>query len=141
MQPVPYLFFKGNCRAAVTRYAEIFGVTPEIMDFSSMPKEARDEMPGTPDDAVMHASLKIGDGWIYASDESDQNAQPMAGCNVNLSFKTEAETVRVFEALAKGGEVRMPLMPLFFAPLFGALTDEFGIRWMIMADEPEGALT
>ena len=138
MQPVPYLFFNNNCREAVTRYGEVFGVTPEIMNFSDMPQEDQDQMPGVPADAVMHASLRIGDGELYASDDPSGEAQAMAGCNVTLSFPSEEETRRVFEALAEGGEVSMPLSPMFWTPLFGALTDRFGVRWMIMADGPEG---
>ena len=28
----------------------------------------------------------------------------------------------------------MPLVPMFWTPLFGTLTDRFGIRWMVMAE-------
>ena len=136
MQPTPYLFFHDNCREAMETYGRIFGETPEIMPFSAMPPEAQAQMPGMPADAVMHAALKIGDGWIYASDDPSGETPAMAGCNINLSFASETETRRVWDALAEGAEVRMPLKPEFFAPLFGALTDRFGIRWMIMQDMP-----
>ncbi|MCK8462978.1 VOC family protein [Aliiroseovarius sp. S1339] len=134
MQPIPYVFFKDKCRDAVTRYAEIFGSSPEIMSFKDMPEEDRNQMPGVPDDAVMHASVAIGDGMLFASDDPSGETPEMAGCNVCLSLPDEAETKRVFNALADGGDVRMPLSPMFWTPLFGTLTDKFGVRWMIMAD-------
>jgi len=58
----------------------------------------------------------------------------MAGCNVCVSLAGDDETRRVFDALAEGGVVRMPLSPMFWTSLFGTLTDRFGVRWMIMAD-------
>ena len=42
---------------------------------------------------------------------------------------------RVFERLAKDGEVIMPLEPAFFSPLFGQVRDKFGFYWMIMSSE------
>jgi PhnB protein len=117
-------------------YGVLFGTEPEIMAFSAMPAEARAQMPGIPAEAVMHAALKLGDGWIFASDGTPGETDAMAGCNINLSLPDAAETRRVWEALAQGGETRMPLAPTFFAPLFGTLTDRFGTRWMIMQDGP-----
>ena len=135
MQPIVYLFFQGNCREAFEAYARIFGAEPEIMTLDQMPPEAQEEMPGAPKDMVMHAALKIGDGWIYGSDDPSGTTPAMAGCNVSLSFPDETETRRVWDALSEGGDIRMPLKPEFFAPLFGAMSDRFGIRWMIMQDD------
>lgn len=132
MQPIPYIFFPGTCREAMTFYAGLFG-TPDslrIMTMGEMPAEARAGAGDFNPDAVMHAALAVGAGWIYASDDPDPTTA-MAGVNLNLDFPTEAEARRVFDALAQGGEVRMPLSPMFWAPLFGMLTDRFGVRWMI----------
>lgn len=136
MQPVPYLFFHGKAADAFAAYGRIFGAEPEIMRASSMPPEALAQMPGVPADSVMHAAVKVGDGWIYGSDDPSGDTPAMAGCNVAVSLPDEAETRRVWEALSEDGEVRMPLEPTFFAPLFGTLTDRFGTRWMVMTDSP-----
>ncbi|MAC79783.1 MAG: VOC family protein [Rhodobacteraceae bacterium] len=134
MQPVTYLFFNSGCRDAMTRYGEIFGSTPEIMTHGTLPASERAGMPPVPDDTVMHSALKIGEGWIYGSDDFSGNSPAMAGCNIALSLPDEAETRRVWDALSDGAEIRMPLTATFFAPLFGMLTDRFGIRWMILQD-------
>jgi PhnB protein len=42
----------------------------------------------------------------------------------------------VFEALAEGGEIQVPLGATFFSPAFGMCRDRFGTPWMIMADMP-----
>jgi PhnB protein len=39
----------------------------------------------------------------------------------------------VFDALAEGGEVAMPVGPSFFSPMFGVCTDRFGTQWMVSA--------
>ena len=95
-------------------------------------------MPGVDPDAVMHAALKIGDGWLYASDDPSGDADAMAGASIALSFPTVDEAQRVFGALADGGEIRMAFEPTFWSPGFGTLTDRYGTRWMIMADGAEG---
>ncbi|WP_428926370.1 VOC family protein [Marinibacterium sp. SX1] len=134
MQPTPYLFFAGNCHEAFTRYGEIFGSDPMIMTFAALPEAERADMPGAPVDAVMHAAVRIGEGEIFGSDDIGGAPPAMDGCNIAVSLPDDGETRRVWDALAEGAEVRMPLEPTFFAPLFGTLTDRFGIRWMIMQD-------
>ena len=139
MQPVPYLFFQNTCAEAMRFYAETFGTgKPEIMSFDSMPEDEKAKMPGVPASAVMHAALKVGDGWIYASDDPSGETPAMAGTSIALSFPTVEEAKRVFDALAGGGEVRMSFEPTFWSPGFGTLTDRYGTRWMVMADGEEG---
>ena len=138
MQPIVYLFFPGGqCRAAFDAYGKVFGATPQVMAFSSIPPEAGGPPPDVPGDMVMHAELRIGTGTIYGSDAPGET-EVMAGCNVTLSLPDANETRRVFEALSQDGEVRQPLEPTFFAPLYSAFTDRFGIRWMVMQDGAPG---
>jgi PhnB protein len=140
MQPIPYLFFTNTCAEAMFFYADVFGAPePEIMPLAAMPEDEQANMPGVPADAVMHAAVKIGDGWIFASDDPSGSTPPMAGASVNVSMPTAEEARRVFDRLAEGGEVRMPLERTFWTPAFGTLTDRFGTRWMVMADSPAPA--
>jgi PhnB protein len=37
----------------------------------------------------------------------------------------------LFNALAVGGLVEMPLQDMFWGAYFGSLTDNYGIRWMV----------
>lgn len=125
MQPIPYLFFNGNCREALMFWAEIFRtVPPEIMPFG-------DAMPGADPEGVMHGALKLGSGWLYASDDTEGNSPAMEGVSLHMAMGSVEEAQRVFKALAEGGEVRMPLEETFWDPAFGTLSDRFGVRWMI----------
>lgn len=134
MQPVPYLFFNGTCEEAMRAYARVFGSPePDIMFAKDAPEG---ETSGIPN-AVMHATLKVGDGWLYASDYS--KAVPMAGASIAVTQRTAEESRRIFDALAEGGEVEMPFEATFWSPGFGALTDRFGTRWMIDTEGPTAA--
>ncbi len=129
MTPIPYLFFKGTCEEAVRAYAKVFrSPEPEIMFAKDAPEGETSDLPN----AVMHAALKMGDGWLYASDFS--RAVRMAGASINVTMPDVAEGRRVFEALSQGGEVEMPFGPTFWDPGFGALTDRWGTRWMISTE-------
>ena len=133
MQPVPYLFFKGTCEEAIRTYARVFGSPePQIMRAGEGPAEYQGD--GDPQ-AVMHAALKVGDGWLYASDYS--KAEAMAGNSIALSYDTVEESRRVFDALSEGGEVEMPLEKTFWSPAFGSLTDRWGTRWMVDTEPQE----
>jgi PhnB protein len=56
---------------------------------------------------------------------------------LSLTVPTEAEAERRFAALAKGGEVQMPLTKTFFSPRFGMVADRFGVSWMIIVATAE----
>lgn len=49
-----------------------------------------------------------------------------------LDASGEARVRRLFDALAHGGEVRMPLGKTFFSPAFGMVADCFGAPWMVI---------
>ncbi len=135
MIPTPYLFFNGNCAEAIAAYVEIFGgEIMEQMPASDMPPEF--PVPDDRKDWVMHSRLRIGDGFLMASDNIFGEAAGMAGSSVMMSFPTAAEGKAVYDKLTDGGEVEMPWAPTFWAAGFGTLTDRFGVKWMIGCDEP-----
>ena len=53
------------------------------------------------------------------------------GFRLSLNCDDEASARRAFDRLAAGGQVQMPLCKTFWSPLFGMLTDKFGIGWMV----------
>ncbi|MNN80944.1 hypothetical protein D3C81_1977130 [compost metagenome] len=53
------------------------------------------------------------------------------GCSISINVDSKADAQRVFNALAEGGNVTMPLEKTFWAAAFGALEDRFGVSWMI----------
>ena len=51
--------------------------------------------------------------------------------SINLNANEKAEAQRLFEALSVNGQIEMPLEKTFWGALYGAFTDQFGIKWMI----------
>jgi PhnB protein len=66
-----------------------------------------------------------------ASDGMCSGTPDFKGFSLSLSVASESEADPMFDALADGGEVLMPLEKTFWSPRFGMLTDRFGVSWMI----------
>jgi PhnB protein len=62
----------------------------------------------------------------------------MKGFSLSLTYPTAAEAKRIFDALAEGGNVTMPLQKTFWAEAFGMLVDRFGTSWMINVNAATG---
>ena len=135
MQVVPYLLFNGQCEAAFNYYAQHLNGTIVAM----MPHE------GTPAAAhvsadwqkkILHARMMIGEAVLMASDAPPGRYGVPQGMAVSLLVEDAASAERIFQALATGGSVTMPIQETFFAVRFGMVTDMFGIPWMITCEKP-----
>ena len=131
----PYLNFGGNCREAFTRYQEIFGGELALMPMSDMPSD--EPVPADQADLIMHGALTFEGHLLMASDDPTGNFKGVQGMYVNYTVPDLAEAERVFEALADGGEVTMPIAETFWSPKFGMCIDRFGTPWMVNAEGPE----
>lgn len=133
----PYLFFNGTADKAIELYTKVLGAKAEVMRFKDAPPGA---FPYAPSDAnrVMHALLTIGPVKFMLSDTPASQPEP-AGGNVQLhvGFDDLEELEQKFNALAAGGKVTMPLADAFWGARFGALTDAYGIRWMMSCELPK----
>ncbi len=131
----PYLAFAGNCRDAFTRYKAIFGGELVLLPISEAPPDAG--VPATPGqaDLILHAALTTSGQLLMGSDDpaGSFDGQNRGMC-VNCSVPDAGEAKRVFDALADGGQVQVPLAETFFSPAFGMCIDRFGTPWMVMAD-------
>ena len=126
-----YLFFDGNCTQAMRFYERTLGGKMEmVMTYGQSPEP--EQCPAGAKDLVMHASMKIGDRTLMASDvPPSMGPKPMAGFALSLSYESADEARRVFDALVQGGSVTMPMTKTFWAETFGMLTDQFGTPWMV----------
>jgi PhnB protein len=130
MQVQPYLFFEGRCEEAIEFYRKALGAEViMLMRFKDSPDPTMCG-PGTLD-KVMHASLRIGDSTVLASDGRCEAKATYQGFALSLTVRTEAEADQRFAALSEGGQVQMPLTKTFFSARFGMVADRFGMSWMI----------
>jgi PhnB protein len=132
-----YLNFPGNTEAAFNFYKQVFGGEFQggIMRFKDAPPA-----PGQPPlseqdkNLVMHVALPILGGHLLMATDAPESMgfKVSAGNNVYISLQpdTKAETDRLFNALAAGGKVEMPLADQFWGAYYGSLTDKFGVHWM-----------
>jgi PhnB protein len=127
----PYLFFGGRCEEAFEFYRKALGA--EVVTQVRF-KEAPERQPGLPEcfeDKIMHATLRIGDTMLMASDGRCEGEANFEGFSLSITVADEAEAERVFAALSEGGLVTMQLEKTFWAPKFGMLQDRFGVGWMV----------
>jgi PhnB protein len=134
MQVQPYLFFDGRCEEALDFYKEKLGAKVEMLARykDAPPSEQQNIMQAGAGNKVMHATLRIGDTTLFASDGQCQGKPSFEGFSLSLNAANEAEADRLFNALADGGQVRMPMSKTFFSPRFGTLADRFGVGWMVI---------
>src|SRR5262245_59989815 len=130
MPVTPYLHLDGRCEEAIDFYKTNLGAqVGMMMRFKEAPPEAKCS-PGT-ENKIMHASLTINGSQVMLSDGHAANKPEFKGFSLALEAKDASEGERMFNALAQGGQVQMPLMETFFAKRFGMVADKFGIGWMV----------
>jgi PhnB protein len=139
MSFIPYLFFDGTCEEALNFYAEVFGGKVEgLMRYADLPLGAG-EVPKGREARVMNATLKVGEASLMASDSMEEGAAPRQGISLYMGFDDAERAGRVFDRLARGGEVMMPFAPTFWSKGFGRCRDRYGTDWMIGVDAPPEA--
>jgi len=134
-----YLNFPGNTEEAFLFYKSVFKtefIGKGIQRFGDIPAE-----PGQPTVAdeiknmVLHVELPItGNHILMATDAPKEMGFTLSsGNNMHICVEPESreEAKRIFDRLADGGNVTMPLQDMFFGAYFGELTDKYNINWMI----------
>lgn len=142
MQLNHYLNFQGQAEAAFNFYKSIFGGEfSNLIRYGEMPVEKGMALSEAEKNFILHVSLPINEHTVLmASDTNDQfcaqtNTVFTPGNNhyisINLEANEQAEAQRLFEALSVDGQIEMPLDKTFWGALYGAFTDQFGVKWMI----------
>jgi PhnB protein len=130
MQIQPYLFFEGRCQEALEFYRRALGAdVTALMRYKESPDPGMVQ-PGS-EDKVMHASFRVGETTVLASDGRCGGHPTFQGFALSLTVANESDADRLFGALVEGGQVIMPLTTTFFSPRFGMTTDRFGVSWMV----------
>jgi PhnB protein len=129
----PHLNFRGRAREALDFYRSVFGGDVSVATYADThqiddPAQA---------DAVAFGQLVSPTGLrIMAYDV--QTAKPYdAGRNpfyLTLHGDDQDEIRGQWLRLTDGGAVLTDLAPSVFAPLYGMVTDRFGITWIVGSD-------
>ncbi len=134
-----YLNFHGNCREAVDFYADAFGATRQPITTYG---QADSGMPIPPEahDWVMHTTLTLAGSLVMLADTPP--GMPFTlGNNISLVVTgSDIDTLTtLFNTLAEGGDIIMPLQKTFWSALYGFVTDRFGVHWQISHEPPAQA--
>lgn len=129
---IPYLMFNGRCQEAIEFYKSAIGAELEMMmRFSDSPEPMPEgSIPPGFEDKVMHASLKVGNSTIWLSDGCETKPE-FKGFSISIGSDSASELQSIFDKLANGGEVIMPMSKTFWSEAFGMVKDKFGISWML----------
>jgi PhnB protein len=130
MKPlIPYLFFSGNCRDAMSFYKQCFSGELELMTYGDSSDKTCD-VEGAKD-KIMHSCLRKDTFVLMASDLPDNDANQGNNVYLNIDCEAIAEIESLFKALTDGGKVVQPLSDTFWGARFGMLIDKYGIHWML----------
>jgi PhnB protein len=133
VQISPYLNFNGRCSEAFAFYAKTLGgAITFTQTFGESPM--KDTVPPEWRDKVMHTTLTIGEQQLMGSDAPPPHYATPQGMTVSLQLASPQDGERIFNALADGGQVRMPFSKTFWSAGFGMVVDRFGIPWMVNCD-------
>lgn len=131
MQLEPYLFFHGRCEEALNFYVECFGGEITMLSrFAGSPMES--DVSADYKDKIMHSNF-VADGVRFMASDGRPGPAPDGEDDIVLCIASNdgAKAERVFNALAQGGTVTMPLEQQFWGAKLGSLTDKFGVQWMV----------
>ena len=129
---VPHLTVKGGAEA-LAFYAEALGARELI------------RMP-TPDGRLMHASMMIGDSWVYLCDEFPEygegstSPQALGGSPVVLHLNVPDVDASFAKAVAAGATAAMPPADMFWGDRYGQIIDPFGHRWSMSTPSKPGTV-
>ena len=139
MNVQPYLSFEGRAQEAIDFYKSALGAKVDmVMLFKEAPPEMQSQMSPQSKDKIMHAAFHIGDTQVMASDGQCSGKASFSGIALTLNAASNAEAEKLFNALAQGGKVNMPMSETFFANRFGMVADKFGVDWMVLNPKQPG---
>ncbi|OZI12239.1 hypothetical protein CEW92_07105 [Bacillaceae bacterium SAS-127] len=129
----PYLVLNGNGQEAVKFYE--YALDAKILTlqtFGDMPENPNYPVPVEAKNRILNAHLKVGNTDLMLSDTfPGQPYQIGSQVTVAVSINDVEKSKEVFEKLQEDGQVMMPLQETFWSPLYGQVTDKFGITWQV----------
>jgi PhnB protein len=128
IQLSPYVNFQGRAREAMEFYHQLFGGTLDLLAMNAQGQAG----PAQPGDRISYARLEA-DGMLLIAVDGHPDYPAQTGDNIALALTgSDPDRIsRIFQALAEGGTIKMPLTAQPWGTTVGWLTDPFGINWMV----------
>ncbi|WP_044194565.1 VOC family protein [Hyalangium minutum] len=131
----PYLILNGAAARAIPFYEQALGAKTTAMQRFG---DVNQSCPEAQKHLVMHAELRVGEARVMMSDGPGEGALPVGGAvSIALNFSDAAQLRRSFDALAAQGKVIQPVIDAPWGDVFGVVSDQFGVNWMVTAPIPK----
>ncbi|MEV4357206.1 VOC family protein [Nonomuraea sp. NPDC049625] len=127
---VTHLNFRGDARAALAFYQSVFGGDLAVVTY----KDAGNVQEPAEADRVMWGQVSAAGEFEVMAYDVPSRLPYSRGENaffVSVRGETAEEITAYWERLSDGATVLQPLGPAQWAPLYGMLTDRFGVTWVI----------
>ena len=128
--------FRGQAREALSYYQTVFGGDLALASYADIHSV---EIPQTAQH-IAFGRLRAADGFDLMAYDVQPSKTYDPGRNafyITRQGTDPDEITTRWNALSHDAQaVLIPLAPAPFAPLYGMLTDRFGITWIIGVDEP-----
>lgn len=127
---VTHLNFRGDARAALAFYLSVFGGNQTVITY----KDAGNGQNPAEADQIMWGQVVGESGFrVMAYDVPSTKPWHPGEIPFFVSVRGNAadEISRYWETLAEGATILQPLAPSGWSPLYGMLTDRFGITWVL----------
>lgn len=126
----PYLNFRGEAKAAMELYHDVFGGDLNLNTFGEF-NSADHQVDPADADKIMHAQLTTPTGLCLMASDVPQGMEASTNGTISLSGD-DADALRGYwDRLSDGGTVVMPLQKQMWGDEFGVLVDRFGVSWMV----------
>ncbi len=127
---VPHLNFKGEARSALEFYQTVFGGELTVLTYTGFGRveEAADAQ------KVVWGQVAADNGFKVMAFDATGNVPFDRGMNsfyVSARFSTADEAQSIWEKLRSEATIRHELGPAPWSPMYGMLSDQFGIVWVV----------
>ena len=128
-QIIAYLKFKDNCRAAMNFYQKCLGgelefqaVKGSVFESNGMSEEEGQK--------IVHSQLVNDKIVLFGSEMVVPDVHPNSTF-LWINCDTDEEIRKIHKGLSEGGKVTAELQLAYWGTTFGAVDDQFGIKWYI----------
>jgi len=131
----PHLNFRGTARQALEHYQSVFGGHLVAATYADMGAPA--DSPGA--EEVVFGQIATDQGFQVMAHDVPADRPWSRGEDpffVSVRGDDPEEVTGYWDRLSDGATVLVPLAPSAWSPLYGMLTDPFGITWVLDVAAP-----
>lgn len=125
----PHLNFRGQARAALDFYKEVFGGEQVLMTYGQMGQGGVGDA-----DRIIWGQVACEDGFRVMAFDVLEPRPFDPGANaffVSVRASSSSEAQARWDALSAGATILQPLGQAPWSALYGMLTDRFGVTWIV----------